>query len=117
MEDIHGLMSAAKRPPKPQQMAVYYARLTRVYWVSDNYLYHGYAWLRLLQLSRAYNKNLKARAQPAPRSRGGREECGRVAAGRRVALREAGGGCLKGRGGGQRWSHRTQEDATRGRGE
>lgn len=61
IEDIHGLMSMVKRTPKPQMMAVYYAKLTLIYWVSDNHLYHAYAWYKLYNLQKSYNKNLTAK--------------------------------------------------------
>ena len=44
MEDIQGLMALGRKAPKPQMMAVYYARLTRIFTVSGSHLYNGYAW-------------------------------------------------------------------------
>lgn len=44
VEDIQGLLSQSKKAPKPQMMATYYAKLTRIFTVSDSYLYNGYAW-------------------------------------------------------------------------
>lgn len=44
VEDIQGLMNLSKKTPKPQLMAIYYARLTRIFAVSDSHLYNGYAW-------------------------------------------------------------------------
>jgi len=44
VEDIQGLMALGKKTPKPQLMAIYYARLTRIFTVSDSHLYNGYAW-------------------------------------------------------------------------
>ncbi len=44
VEDIQGLLSQSKKAPKPQMMAIYYAKLTRIFTVSDSYLYNGYAW-------------------------------------------------------------------------
>ncbi|XP_073389708.1 eukaryotic translation initiation factor 3 subunit A isoform X1 [Physcomitrium patens] len=61
IEDIHGLMFMVKRTPKPQMMAVYYAKLTQIYWVSDSHLYHAYAWYKLYNLQKSYNKNLTAK--------------------------------------------------------
>ncbi|KAG6521844.1 hypothetical protein ZIOFF_018977 [Zingiber officinale] len=58
VEDIHGLMSMVKKSPKPSLMVVYYAKLTDIFWVSDSYLYHAYAWLKLFTLQKSYNKNL-----------------------------------------------------------
>ncbi|BBN07287.1 translation initiation factor 3 subunit A [Marchantia polymorpha subsp. ruderalis] len=58
IEDIHGLMSMVKKSPKPQMMAIYYAKLTKIFWVSDSHLYHAYAWYKLYNLQKSYNKNL-----------------------------------------------------------
>lgn len=58
IEDIHGLMSMVKKSPKPQMMAIYYAKLTKIFWVSDSNLYHAYAWYKLYNLQKSYNKNL-----------------------------------------------------------
>jgi len=44
VEDIQGLLSQSKKAPKPQMMATYYAKLTKIFTVSDSYLYNGYAW-------------------------------------------------------------------------
>ena len=44
VEDIQGLLSQSKKAPKPQMMAIYYAKLTKIFTVSDSYLYNGYAW-------------------------------------------------------------------------
>ncbi len=61
IEDIHGLMSMVKKTPKPQMMAIYYAKLTKIFWVSDSHLYHAYAWYKLYNLQKSYNKNLTAK--------------------------------------------------------
>ena len=58
MEDIHGLMSMVKKMPKPSILVVYYAKLTEIFWISDSHLYHAYAWLKLFNLQKSYNKNL-----------------------------------------------------------
>jgi len=58
VEDIHGLMQYGKKAPKPQMMAVYYAKLTQIFAVSGSNLYHAYAWYKLYNLSKQYNKNL-----------------------------------------------------------
>ncbi|KAL2628888.1 hypothetical protein R1flu_013574 [Riccia fluitans] len=58
IEDIHGLMSMVKKSPKPQMMAIYYAKLTKIFWVSESHLYHAYAWYKLYNLQKSYNKNL-----------------------------------------------------------
>ncbi|CAO2198731.1 unnamed protein product [Urochloa humidicola] len=58
VEDIHGLMSMVKKMPKPSVLVVYYAKLTEIFWISDSHLYHAYAWLKLFNLQKSYNKNL-----------------------------------------------------------
>merc|ERR1719473_809892 len=58
VEDIHGLMVFARKTPKPQMMSVFYAKLTKIFWMSDNYLYHAIVWLKLFQLSLTHNKAL-----------------------------------------------------------
>ncbi|KAF7063407.1 hypothetical protein CFC21_069928 [Triticum aestivum] len=59
VEDIHGLMSVVQRTPKPSVLAVYYAKLTEIFWTSEShYLYHAYAWLELFNLHKSHNKNL-----------------------------------------------------------
>jgi translation initiation factor 3 subunit A len=60
VEDIHGLMMLVKKSPKPQMMAIYYAKMTKIFWKSDSNLYHAYAWYKLYNLSRSYKKDLAA---------------------------------------------------------
>lgn len=43
VEDIQGLAALGKKAPKPQLMAMYYAKLTRIFTVSDSHLYNGCA--------------------------------------------------------------------------
>jgi translation initiation factor 3 subunit A len=61
IEDIHGLMSMVKKTPKPQMMAIYYAKFMKIFWVSDSHLYHAYAWYKLYNSQKSYNKNLLAK--------------------------------------------------------
>ncbi|KAK9824579.1 hypothetical protein WJX72_011465 [[Myrmecia] bisecta] len=58
VEDIQGLIAMGKKSPKPQMMATYYAKLTRIFTVSQSHLYNGYAWYKLFNLAKGYNKNL-----------------------------------------------------------
>lgn len=52
VEDIHHLLALAKRAPRPHMMRNYYAKLARIFLVSDNLLFHAAARLRHYQLWR-----------------------------------------------------------------
>lgn len=58
VEDIYGLMCMVKKTPKSSLMVVYYAKLTEIFWISGNNLYHSYAWYKLFLLQKSFNKNL-----------------------------------------------------------
>lgn len=47
-----------KKTPKASLMVVYYAKLTKIFWMSSSHLYHAYAWLKLFSLQKSFNKNL-----------------------------------------------------------
>ena len=65
VEDIHTLLSLSKRPAKNIMMANYYEKLTRIFLVSENYLFHAAAQSRYFNLLRqsasiiASNQGLK----------------------------------------------------------
>ncbi|CAG8590568.1 4176_t:CDS:2 [Diversispora eburnea] len=58
VEDIHNLLSMSKRPPKSVMMANYYDKLTKIFLVSENYLFHATSWNRYYTLVKAQNKAL-----------------------------------------------------------
>lgn len=46
VEDIHNLLTMAKKTPRPAMMANYYQHLTKIFLMSGNSLYHAAAWGR-----------------------------------------------------------------------
>lgn len=60
VEDIYFVMNSSKKAPKPKIMAAYYEKLTRIFWVSENYLFHAYAWFKYYSLIVEFRKDLKA---------------------------------------------------------
>ncbi|KAJ9154781.1 Eukaryotic translation initiation factor 3 subunit A [Pleurostoma richardsiae] len=52
VEDIHTLLNLSKRPAKNIMMANYYEKLTRIFLVGENYLFHAAAWSRYYSLLR-----------------------------------------------------------------
>ena len=53
VEDIHQLLSVSKRPAKNVMMSNYYEKLTKIFLVSDNFLFHAAAWSRYYNLLRS----------------------------------------------------------------
>jgi translation initiation factor 3 subunit A len=45
-------------PPKAKLMAAYYEKLTTLFWVSENHLFHGFAWYKYYTLCKEYNRGM-----------------------------------------------------------
>lgn len=60
IEDIHQIMSISEKRPSSQLMATYYQKLTHLFLISENYLYHAFAHKAFFLLSREKNKSLTA---------------------------------------------------------
>ncbi|CAH1441890.1 unnamed protein product [Lactuca virosa] len=58
VEDIYGLMCIVKKTPKASFLVIYYAKLTRIFWISSSHIYHAFSWLKLFTLQKSFNKNL-----------------------------------------------------------
>ena len=52
IDDVHGLVTLAKKMSRPQQMAQYYQKSALVFGKSGNRLFHAAALFRLSSLSR-----------------------------------------------------------------
>jgi translation initiation factor 3 subunit A len=59
VEDIYEIMVIGRKAPKPKLMATYYEKLTRIFWVAENQLFHAYAWFKYYCLSLDSRKDVK----------------------------------------------------------
>jgi len=46
--------------PKAKIMATYYEKLTTLFWVSDNHLFHAFAWYKYYTLCKEFNRGMTA---------------------------------------------------------
>jgi translation initiation factor 3 subunit A len=69
VEDIASIMTISNQrrkqnpdfpPPKAKLMAKYYEQLIELFWVSENYLFHAFAWYKYYVLCKEYNKSMSA---------------------------------------------------------
>ncbi|KAI8059279.1 hypothetical protein BC940DRAFT_313920 [Gongronella butleri] len=58
VEDIYNLLTSSKRPPKLEMLANYYHHLTKIFMVSEDYLFHSTAWNKYSNLARSIQKNI-----------------------------------------------------------
>ena len=52
VEDIYAIIQMSEKTPKPRLMVSYYEKLTRIFWVSKNHLFHAYSWFFFYCLGR-----------------------------------------------------------------
>jgi len=72
VEDIYNILQISQQrrkthpdapPPKAKLMAAYYEKLTTLFWVSENYLFHAFAWYKYYTLCKEYNRGMSADEQ------------------------------------------------------
>jgi translation initiation factor 3 subunit A len=69
VEDIYNILQISHHrrkqnpdfpAPKAKIMAKYYQQLIELFWVSENYLFHAFAWYKYYVLCKEYNKSMSA---------------------------------------------------------
>jgi translation initiation factor 3 subunit A len=67
VEDIYNILQVAQArrkvnpqapPIKAKLMAAYYEKLTSLFWVSENYLFHAFAWYKYYTLCKEFNRSI-----------------------------------------------------------
>jgi len=67
VEDIYNILQISHArsrvtpnaaPPKAKLMAAYYEKLTTLFWVSENYLFHAFAWYKYYTLCKEFNRSM-----------------------------------------------------------
>ena len=58
VEEIYAIILIGKKTPKPKIMSTYYEKLTRIFIVSGNHLFHAYCWYRYYSLSCDHKRDL-----------------------------------------------------------
>jgi len=65
VEDIYAIIQIGKKTPRSKLMVSYYEKLIRIFLVSENYLFHAYAWYKYYSLCTESRKDIKAEEKTA----------------------------------------------------
>lgn len=65
VEDIYSIIQIGKKTPRSKLMVSYYEKLIRIFLVSENYLFHAYAWYKFYSLCTESRKDIKAEEKMA----------------------------------------------------
>jgi translation initiation factor 3 subunit A len=58
VEDINNIIHISKKTPQPEMMVQYYEKLAKIFWVSENYVFHTLSLLKFVELTREIKKDL-----------------------------------------------------------